>query len=65
MPRRNNSPKHTPFSFVRREVNKQRYVSEILALRAAETAMLQKPDLTLTVYKGSDGGWYLTRKTKT
>lgn len=64
MPRRNNTPKHTSFSFVNREVAKTRYNSEKAAIQASEVAMLQKPALVLSVYQGDDGGWYLTRKTK-
>jgi hypothetical protein len=64
MPRRNKTLKHTPFDFVNPESNKRKYASENAALKAAETAMLQKPNLILSVYQGTDGGWYLTRNAK-
>lgn len=60
MPRRNNTPKHVPFKIINREANKQRYSSKLAADKAVEIFMLQKPGLSLGVYKGNDGGWYLT-----
>jgi len=61
MPRKNKPVKHTPFQFVNNEAGKTRYPSRQAAEKAAELRMLQNMSLELSVYRGSDGGWYLTR----
>ena len=63
MPRRNHTPKHTPYHPANREAGKTRFATKQQAQAAAEHQMLLKPDLELYVYKSdTDGGWYLTRK---
>ncbi|GEM_PF-215596 len=62
MPRRHKPVKHSPYRKVNNEASKRRYPSKITAERAAEVAMLQYPGLELSVYQGSDRGWYLTRR---
>ena len=42
---------------------KIRYPSKHAAEKAAEERMLLHMGLSLTVYQGFDGGWYLTRNT--
>ena len=65
MPRRNSKPiKHVPFSLPDNDKAKVRYPSRQAAKKAAEERMLLLPQLELTVYQGTDGGWYLTRNTK-
>ncbi len=64
MPRRHTPPKHTPFRFIDSEASKKRYPTKHAAEKAAELSMLQKPGLELSVYQGTDGGWYLTRRQK-
>lgn len=63
MPRRNKPQIHVPYKHINNDVNKVRYSSEKAAQKAADERMLLHPDLTLSVYKGIDGGWYLTRST--
>ena len=65
MPRKNRTPKHTPFSPASKSRKKTRFSTKKQALDAAEYQMLIKPSLELFVYKDIDGGWYLTRKTTT
>jgi hypothetical protein len=62
MPRRHKPVKHSTYRKVNNEASKRRYPSKITAERAAEVAMLQYPGLELSVYQGSDRGWYLTRR---
>ena len=62
MPRKNKSAKHIPFQFVNSEAGKTRYPTKRHAEEAAERQMLQNIGLELTVYQGTDGGWYLTRQ---
>lgn len=61
MPRKNKSPKHTPFVFAKNSHTKRRFANKKQAEHAAEEQMLLKPDLVLHVYQDIDGGWYLTR----
>jgi len=63
MPRRHKPTKHTPYRPSGNEKGKVRYQTKQAAEQAAELRMLQHPALTLTVYQGAGGGWYLTRKT--
>lgn len=68
MPRRNSknkSVKHVPFQQGANESVKRRYPSENAAKKAAELRMLENMNVELSVYQGSDGGWYLTRRTDT
>lgn len=60
MPRRNKPVKHTPYQPARSETAKRRYPTKHTAEDAAELRMLQNPGLELSVYQGTDGGWYLT-----
>ncbi len=64
MPRRNKPAKHIPYRPVNREVNKVRYATKAAAESAADLRMLQNMSLELSVYQGSDGGWYLTSSSK-
>lgn len=64
MPRRNKPIKHIPYQPVNREANKVRYATKAAAENAAELRMLQNMSLELSVYQGSDGGWYLTSSKK-
>lgn len=62
MPRRNSKPiKRIPYAPVNNDKAKVRYANKLAAERAAEERMLLHPNLSLTVYQGHDGGWYLTR----
>lgn len=61
MPRRNSKPiKHTPFRMPNNDSAKVRYTSKKAAEKAAEERMLLDMNLTLSVYQGLNGGWYLT-----
>lgn len=63
MPRRNNTPKHTPYAPSVSEQAKTRYRSKADAERAAEDLMRYDLNLTLRAYQSpTDGGWYLTRQ---
>ena len=63
MPRRNNTPKHTPYQLTNHEASKTRYATKREAEKAADYQMLMKPDLEIYVYQSDlDRGWYLTRK---
>lgn len=64
MPRKNKASKRAPYRYVNNDANKTRYASKHAAERAAEIIMLQNMGLELSVYQGSDGGWYLTRQTE-
>ena len=62
MPRRNSKPiKHIRFEPVNNDRAKVRYTNQAAAEKAAEERMLLQPQLSLSVYQGLDGGWYLTR----
>ncbi len=62
MPRRNRPIKHTPYQPPENEQAKMRYPTKRAAEQAAEIRMLQTPNLELTVYQGTNGGWYLTSR---
>jgi hypothetical protein len=63
MPRRNQTPPHTPFKFASNCQQKRRFATEKLAEKAAEHQNLINPDLELTVYRCElCGGWHLTRQ---
>ena len=63
MPRKNNTPKHTPFVPPNNEQTKTRYATKREAEAAAEHRMLLHMSLTLYVYQSPlDKGWYLTSK---
>lgn len=62
MPRKNNSKPHDYYHAPQREAGKRRFGTKAQAERAAAERMLLHPELTLSVYKGLDGGWYLTSK---
>jgi hypothetical protein len=64
MPRKNNIKPHVPYAASSSETGKRRFASKRQAEEVATEQMLLKPELTLYVYKGIDGGWYLTRKQK-
>lgn len=64
MPRRNNTSKHIPYAHSNTEKGKRRFATEQQAEAAAAEQMLLKPRLQLYVYRGIDGGWYLTRTQK-
>lgn len=64
MPRKNKSIPHTPYRHANNDKNKRRFSSHTAATKAAEYAMLMSPSLNLDVYRGLDGGWYLTSKEK-
>jgi hypothetical protein len=64
MPRRNKTPKHTPFKLTSPEANKVRYGTKQAAEKAAELRMLENPGLELAVYQALNGSWYLTSKPK-
>ena len=60
MPRRHTPAKHTPYVRPQNEKGKVRYATKQAAEKAAELRMLENMNLELSVYQGSDGGWYLT-----
>lgn len=62
MPRKHKPIKHTRYTIALSEGGKTRYATERAAKEAAELRMLQNMSLELSVYQGSDGGWYLTSK---
>ena len=62
MPRRHRPIKHIPLLILQNEKSKTRYANKNAAERAAEIIMLQNMGLELSVYQGTDGGWYLTRQ---
>lgn len=62
MPRKNRSPKHSPYIATRASGAKRRYGTKQQAQKAAEERMLLHPSLELTYYQDIDGGWYLTSK---
>ena len=62
MPRKNKTPKHTPYRYTYQQAQKTRFRTKKQAEDAAERQMLLHPSLELFVYKDIDGGWYLTRK---
>lgn len=64
MPRRNKTPIHKSLTLTNTETGKRRFATKRQAEDVAEHQMLLKPNLTLTVYKGLDGGWYLTSTKK-
>lgn len=64
MPRKNNTPKHTVYAPASHEQSKTRYSNERTAQHAADEAMLLRPEVALSVYRGIDGGWYLTSRSK-
>lgn len=64
MPRKNNIKPHMPYQPPNQETGKRRFATKLLAEAAAEEQMLLKVDIILYVYRGLDGGWYLTRKEK-
>jgi hypothetical protein len=64
MPRKHKPIKHTPFQFAQNESGKKRYPSKQAAEKAADLRMVEYPNLQLEVYRGIDGGWYLTSKPK-
>ena len=53
-----------PYQPPNQETGKRRFATKLLAEAAAEEQMLLKVDIVLYVYRGLDGGWYLTRKEK-
>lgn len=62
MPRKNNSKPHSYYNPPTRETGKRRFATKQQAEQAAAERMLLHPELHLSVYKGLDGGWYLTSK---
>jgi hypothetical protein len=63
MPRRNQTPPHTPFKFASNCQQKRRFGTKQLAQKAAEHQMLLNQDLELTAYHCElCGGWHLTRQ---
>lgn len=62
MPRKNKNKPHEYYIVAHTDSNKRRFATRRQAEEAANEQMLLKPDLQLYVYKGLDGGWYLTRK---
>ncbi len=64
MPRKNHSTPHQYYQPPRHEAGKRRFATKHQAEQAATEQMLLKPELELFVYKGLDGGWYLTRQSK-
>lgn len=64
MPRKNNTKPHDYYQQPANDASKRRFATKRQAEAAAEEQMLLKPELELYVYKGLDGGWYLTRKGK-
>lgn len=62
MPRKNHSKPHDYYSAPRTDAGKRRFATKRQAEEAAREQMLLKLDLQLYVYKGLDGGWYLTSK---
>lgn len=60
MPRKNKTRPHTPYQATKNDQNKRRYSSRLEAEKSAKLTMTIKPDLELSVYRGLDGGWYLT-----
>jgi hypothetical protein len=62
MPRKNHSKPHEYYTLPRQDAGKRRFATKVQAEAAAEERMLLDPKLQLYVYKGLDGGWYLTRK---
>jgi hypothetical protein len=62
MTKRHKLSKPSPYRKVVTSADKKRYHTKKEAENIAEVQMLQNPGLELFVYKGSDGGWYLTRQ---
>ena len=65
MPRRHTPAKHTPYVHPQNEKGKVRYATKQAAEKAAELRMLENMNLELSVYRGADGGWYMTSKSST
>lgn len=65
MPRRNRTPKHTPYqNKSARAPQKKRFVSRQAALNAIKELQKYHLDLKLDIYQSpADGGWYLTSRT--
>ena len=65
MPRKNNTPKHTPHIFVNHEAAKRRFATKQQAQKAAKHQLLVN-NIELFVYQSDvNRGWYLTRKSST
>lgn len=62
MPRKNNIRPHRPYQPSAGEQGKTRYATRRQAEQTAAERMLLEPRLELHVYRGLDGGWYLTRR---
>ncbi len=62
MPRKNRTTPHIPLSPPPLGGHKRRFATKQQAEAAAHEQMLLVSHLELYVYKGLDGGWYLTRK---
>lgn len=62
MPRKNHSKPHQYYQAPPSDTGKRRFATERQAQQAADERMLLHADLQLYVYKGLDGGWYLTSK---
>lgn len=61
MPRKHKTPLHKPYTYPG-PTGKKRYTTRRIAEKAAEHIMLTQPNVTITVYRELDGGWYLTSK---
>jgi hypothetical protein len=65
MPRRNQTPQHTPFRFASNCQQKRRFDNEKAAEKTADHQMLITPNLELTTYHCElCGGWHLTRQSR-
>lgn len=64
MPRKNNTRPHQPLRIRTNTPTKRRFATKRQAEQAAEERMLLTPNLTLSVYRELDGGWYLTSSKK-
>lgn len=63
MPRRHNTPAHTPFQFASNCQSKRRFGTEKQAESAAEHQELIQHNLELSTYRCElCGGWHLTRR---
>lgn len=65
MARKNRTAPHIPFKGLVQDQSKRRFATRRQAEAFAEERMLLVPNLELHVYKGLDGGWYLTRNRST
>ena len=65
MPRKHRYAPHQPYQPMHSTQHKRRFATKHQAQAAADERMLLNPNLQLYVYRGLDGGWYLTSKPPT